>query len=57
VKSVWETNLKKQPEADFARIDKMTDDDIDTSNSPASDERFSQRRSGGYPAKKTAQWP
>lgn len=35
-----ETNLKKPSETDWARIDRMTDDEIDTSDIPPLDDEF-----------------
>lgn len=47
-------NLKKQSETDWARIDRMTDEDIDTSDSPPLDDDFFARAEWRMPEKKRA---
>jgi uncharacterized protein (DUF4415 family) len=47
-------NLKKPSETDWARIDQMTDEDIDTSDSPPLDDDFFARAQWRMPEKKTA---
>jgi uncharacterized protein (DUF4415 family) len=47
-------NLKKPSETDWARIDQMTDEEIDTSDSPPLDDEFFARAEWRMPAKKTA---
>jgi uncharacterized protein (DUF4415 family) len=49
-----ETNLKKPSETDWARIDKMTDDEIDTSDIPPLDDAFFAAARWRMPGKKTA---
>jgi len=46
--------LKKQSETDWARIDRMTDEEIDTSDSPPLDDDFFARAEWRMPEKKTA---
>ncbi len=46
-------NLKKQSKTDWARIDQMTDEEIDTSDSPPLDEDFFARAEWRMPEKKT----
>ncbi len=48
-----EKNLKKQSETDWARIDRMTDKEIDTSDSPPLDGDFFARAEWQMPEKKT----
>ena len=45
-------NLKKQSETDWARIDQMTDEDIDTSDSPPLDDDFFARAEWRMPEKR-----
>ena len=47
-------NLKKPSETDWARIDQMTDEEIDISDSPPLDDDFFARAEWRMPAKKTA---
>ncbi len=47
-------NLKKPSGTDWARIDRMTDEDIDTSDSPPLDDDFFARAQWRMPEKKTA---
>jgi uncharacterized protein (DUF4415 family) len=47
-------NLKKPSETDWARIDQMTDEEIDTSDSPPLDDDFFARAQWRMPEKKTA---
>ncbi len=47
-------NLKKPSETDWARIDRMTDEEIDTSDSPPLDDDFFARAEWRMPEKKTA---
>ena len=47
-------NLKKPSETDWARIDQMTDEDIDTSDSLPLDDDFFARAQWRMPEKKTA---
>ncbi len=47
-------NLKKPSETDWARIDRMTDEEIDTSDSPPLDDNFFARAQWRMPEKKTA---
>ena len=47
-------NLKKPSETDWARIDQMTDDEIDTSDSPPLDDEFFAISEWRMPEKKTA---
>ena len=47
-------DLKKPSETDWARIDKMTDEDIDLSDSPPLDDDFFARAEWRMPEKKTA---
>ncbi len=47
-------NLKKLSETDWARIDQMTDEEIDTSDSPPLDDDFFARAQWRMPEKKTA---
>ncbi len=47
-------NLKKPSETDWARIDRMTDEEIDTSDSPPLDDDFFARAQWRMPEKKTA---
>ncbi len=47
-------NLKKPSETDWARIDRMTDEEIDTSDSPPLDDDFFSRAEWRMPEKKTA---
>ncbi len=47
-------NLKKPSETDWARIDQMTDEEIDTSDSPPLDDDFFARAEWRMPEKKTA---
>ena len=47
-------NLKKSSETDWARIDRMTDEEIDTSDSPPLDDDFFARAEWRMPEKKTA---
>ena len=49
-----EENLKKQSETDWARIDQMTDEEIDTSDSPPLDDDFFARAEWRMPEKKRA---
>jgi uncharacterized protein (DUF4415 family) len=49
-----EKNLKKQSKTDWARIDRMTDEEIDTSDSPPLDDGFFARAEWQMPEKKTA---
>jgi len=46
--------LKKPSETDWARIDRMTDEEIDTSDSPPLDDDFFARAEWRMPEKKTA---
>lgn len=46
-------NLKKPSETDWARIDRMTDEEIDTSDSPPLDEAFFTTAQWRMPEKKT----
>ena len=46
--------MKKPSETDWARIDQMTDEEIDTSDSPPLDDEFFARAEWRMPAKKTA---
>ena len=46
-------NLKKPSETDWARIDRMTDEEIDTSDSPPLDEAFFATAQWRMPEKKT----
>ncbi len=46
-------NLKKQSKTDWARIDQMTDEEIDSSDSPPLDEDFFARAEWWMPEKKT----
>ena len=47
-------NLKKPSETDWARIDQMTDDEIDVSDIPPLDDAFFARAQWRMPQKKTA---
>ena len=47
-------NLKKPSETDWARIDRMTDEEIDTSDSPPLDDDFFARAEWRMPEKKRA---
>ena len=47
-------DLKKPSATDWARIDKMTDEDIDLSDSPPLDDDFFARAGWRMPEKKTA---
>jgi len=47
-------NLKTQSKTDWARIDRMTDEEIDTSDSPPLDDDFFARSEWRMPKKKTA---
>ncbi len=47
-------NLKKPSETDWARIDAMTDEDIDTSDCPPLDEDFFARAEWRMPEKNRA---
>ena len=47
-------NLKKPSETDWARIDGMTDDDIDTSDSPPLNDDFFARAEWRMPEKNRA---
>ncbi len=47
-------NLKTQSKTDWARIDQMTDEDIDTSDIPPLDDDFFARAEWRMPKKKTA---
>ena len=47
-------NLKKQSETDWARIDRMTDEEIDTSDIPPLDDDFFAKAEWRMPEKKTA---
>ena len=47
-------NLKKPSETDWARIDRMTDEEIDTSDSPPLDDEFFAKAEWRMPAEKTA---
>ncbi len=47
-------NLKKPSETDWARIDQMTDEEIDTSDSPPLDDDFFARAEWRMPEKKRA---
>ena len=49
-----EENLKKPSETDWARIDRMTDEDIDTSDSPPLGDEFFAKAEWRMPKKKTA---
>lgn len=49
-----ERNLKKPSETDWARIDSMTDEEIDTSDIPPLDEEFFARARWRMPKRKTA---
>jgi uncharacterized protein (DUF4415 family) len=49
-----EKNLKKPSETDWARIDQMTDDDIDTSDIPPLDDEFFTKAELQVPENKTA---
>ena len=46
--------MKKPSETDWARIDQMTDEEIDTSDSPPLDDDFFARAQWRMPEKKTA---
>ena len=46
-------NLKTQSKTDWARIDRMTDEDIDTSDSPPLDDDFFARAEWRMPKEKT----
>jgi len=47
-------NLKKPSETDWARIDSMTDEEIDTSDIPPLDEEFFAKAQWRMPKRKTA---
>ncbi len=47
-------NLKKPSETDWERIDQMTDEEIDTSDSPPLEDDFFARAQWRMPEKKTA---
>ena len=47
-------NLKKPSETDWARIDNMLDEDVDTSDIPPLDEQFFGTAQWRMPEKKTA---
>lgn len=47
-------NLKKKSETDWARIDQMTDEEIDISDSPPLDDDFFARAEWRMPDKKRA---
>ena len=47
-------NLKKQSKTDWARIDRMTDEEIDTSDSPPLDDDFFARAEWRMPEKNRA---
>ena len=47
-------NLKKPSETDWARIDRMTDEEIDISDSPPLDDDFFARAEWRMPEKKRA---
>lgn len=47
-------NLKKQSKTDWARIDRMTDEEIDTSDNPPLDDDFFARAEWRMPEKKRA---
>lgn len=47
-------NLKKQSKTDWAKIDKMTDEEIDTSDSPPLDDDFFARAEWRMPEKNRA---
>jgi uncharacterized protein (DUF4415 family) len=47
-------NLKKPSETDWARIDSMTDEEIDTSDIPPLDDQFFARAQWRMPKRKTA---
>ncbi|MDQ6785800.1 MAG: BrnA antitoxin family protein [Acidobacteriota bacterium] len=47
-------NLKTQSKTDWARIDQMTDEEIDTSDSPPLDDDFFAKAEWRMPKKKTA---
>ncbi|MCU1268407.1 MAG: uncharacterized protein JWM21_4725 [Acidobacteria bacterium] len=49
-----ETNLKKPSETDWARIDRLADDEIDTSDIPPLDDSFFSAAKWRLPGKKTA---
>ena len=49
-----ETNLKKPSETDWERIDKMTDEEIDTSDIPPLDDAFFAAAQWRMPKNKTA---
>jgi len=49
-----ERNLKKPSETDWARIDSMTDEEIDTSDIPPLDEEFFAAAQWRMPKRKTA---
>src|SRR6266478_1214832 len=49
-----ERNLKKPSEADWARIDQMTDEDIDTSDIPPLDDAFFSAAQWRMPEKNNA---
>jgi uncharacterized protein (DUF4415 family) len=49
-----EANLKKPSETDWARIDRMTDDEIDTSDIPPLDDEFFGAAELRLPKNKTA---
>ncbi len=48
-----ETNLKKPSETDWARIDQMKDEEIDTSDIPPLDDAFFAAAQWRMPEKKT----
>ncbi|MBC7912154.1 MAG: BrnA antitoxin family protein [Pyrinomonadaceae bacterium] len=47
-------NLKKPSETDWARIDSMTDEEIDTSDIPPLDDEFFAKAQWRMPKRKTA---
>ncbi len=47
-------DLKKHSETDWTRIDRMTDEEIDTSDNPPLDDDFFARAEWRMPEKKTA---
>jgi uncharacterized protein (DUF4415 family) len=49
-----ETNLKKPSETNWARIDQMTDEEIDTSDIPPLDDAFFAKAQWRMPENKTA---
>ncbi len=49
-----ERDLKKPSETDWARIDSMTDEEIDTSDIPPLDDEFFARAQWRMPKRKTA---